>query len=269
MLANTANEPVIFTVTLTAGSVDDGAAAVLFTGSPNRNVAVKGGVFSDSVDAMSTRAYRLSKAAPAVPAVKETLVAPNPKNLILNPSFEDCANAEFPDGFSANVGRDPEAAVFVDSRDSVHGLHSLRLHTPSDGSGLQILAYPVESAYALLNTTFKLSLWARGVGVAAVPPRLRFGVPYYDFLPWAKPVPCTAEPPLKGPSAICHEFSLNVSLTPEWTHYSMEVVTPGRVLNGDTSWVFVQLEGAGKALVDLLELVEAPHAESLDGNKWL
>jgi hypothetical protein len=37
----------------------------------------------------------------------------------------------------------------------------------------------------------------------------------------------------------------------------MDVTTPGHVLNGDTSWVFFQLEGAGKALVDLIELVEA------------
>ena len=39
-----------------------------------------------------------------------------------------------------SIGRDPEAAVFVDSRDSVHGLHSLRLHTPADGAGLQVIA---------------------------------------------------------------------------------------------------------------------------------
>ena len=237
LLANTANEPVDFTVTLTPGSVEDGFAAVLFTGSPNRKVAVTRGVLVDSVDAMSTRAYRLTKAkakaaedqSASLPSSTSggvgRIIVPNPKNLLLNPSFEACANPEFPDGFSANIGRDPEAAVFIDSRDSVYGLHSLRLHTPSDGAGLQVLAFPPEAAYNKLNTTFALSLWARGVGVdPAKPPMLRFGVPYYDFLPWSDPVPCTiSPPPHKGPSAACHEFSLNVSLTSEWTKYLLQL----------------------------------------------
>ena len=265
LIANTANQPLAYTVTLAPGSVEDGSAAVLFTGSPNRMVTVNNGVFTDSVDAMSTRAYRLEKtkvttdqalaAGSRGPGLR---IEPNPKNLLLNPSFEACANSEFPDGFSANVGRDPEAAVFVDSRDSVHGLHSLRLHTPSNGAGLQVLAFPPEAAYDKVNTTFHLSLWARGVGVdPAFAPTLRFGVPYYDFLPWSEPVPCTVGPaPHTGPSAACHEFSKNVTLTSEWTRYSLDVTTPSHVLNGDTSWVFFQLEGAGKALVDLIELVE-------------
>ena len=41
-----------------------------------------------------------------------------------------------------------------------------------------------------------------------------------------------------------------------WAMHSVVVSTPPHPLNGDTSWVFVQLESAGKALVDLLELVE-------------
>ena len=260
LIANTANTPVRFTVTASGGSVEDGPAAVMFTGTPNRLVAVKSGVFSDSVDAMSTRAYRLNKTkvADLLLVPKMLHVTPNPKNLLLNPSFEHCANVEFPDGYSVNIGRDPEAAVFVDSRDSIHGLHSLRVHTPSDGGGLQVLAYPPEAAYAKLNTTFQLSLWARGVGVNPLPPTLRFGAPYYDFLPWGDPMPCTVgPPPHTGPSAACSEFSRSVTLTSEWTRYTVDVKTPGHVLNGDTSWVFFQLEGKGKALVDLLELVEA------------
>ena len=64
-------------------------------------------------------------------------------------------------------------------------------------------------------------------------------------------------PPHTGPSAACHEFSRVVTLSSEWRRYSLNVTTPSHVLNGDSSWVFVQLEGAGKALVDLVELVEA------------
>lgn len=98
---------------------------------------------------------------------------------------------------------------------------------------------------------YSLSLWARGVGLKGVAPKLRFGCPYYDFSPWKKPVEC----PL-GPKALCHEFSAVVTLTDTWQRFSLDVSTPDHALDGDTSWAFFQLEGAGKALVDLFELVE-------------
>ena len=47
-----------------------------------------------------------------------------------------------------------------------------------------------------------------------------------------------------------------VTLTDTWQRFSLDVSTPDHALDGDTSWAFFQLEGAGKALVDLFELVE-------------
>ena len=151
LVANTANEPLAFNLSLTPGSVEDGAAVVLFA---NRNLTVADCVISDSVDAMGTRAYRLTKAVGTDESVaadrRRIPQPPRPKpsteNVLLNPSFESSANAEFPDGYSLSIGRDPEAAVFVDSRDSVHGLHSLRLHTPADGAGLQVIACKCSSS---------------------------------------------------------------------------------------------------------------------------
>jgi hypothetical protein len=134
LVANTATQPVQVTLTLTPGVVKDGVATVLFA---NRNVTVAGGVLHDWVDAMGTRAYRLTP----VGAGRTARAEPNPKNLLFNPSFESAANAEFPDAYSVMVGADKEAATFLDSRDSIHGLHSLRLHTPADGAGLQVTAY--------------------------------------------------------------------------------------------------------------------------------
>jgi hypothetical protein len=110
--------------------------------------------------------------------------------------------------------------------------------------------YPVEAATLLApGKNFTLSLWARGVGINGSTPTLRFGAPYYDFYPWATPTACPAD-------KNCYTSSAVVTLTEEWVMHSVVVSTPPHPLNGDTSWVFVQLESAGKALVDLLELVE-------------
>lgn len=110
--------------------------------------------------------------------------------------------------------------------------------------------YPVEAATLHApGKNFTLSLWARGVGINGSTPTLRFGAPYYDFYPWSTPTVCPA-------GEDCCTSSAVVTLTEEWVLYSVVVGTPPHPLNGDTSWVLVQLEGAGKALVDLLELVE-------------
>ena len=58
--------------------------------------------------------------------------------VLLNPSFEltgGGVGGGMPDGFYGTVKGDAAAAAFSDSRDSVHGLHSLRIHTPSAGNG--------------------------------------------------------------------------------------------------------------------------------------
>ena len=246
LVANTANEPMPFTLRISPSSVADGPAAVLFAA---RNVSVRDGVLRDWVDAMGTRAYRLRPS-----TATEPTISPNRNNLLFNPSFENSATTDFPDAFAVMVGNDSEAAVFVDSRDSVHGLHSLRLHTPANGGALQVITYPVEAAttFPPFGRNYSLSLWARGVGLNGVAPKLRFGCPYYDWYPWqTSGVPCP-----DGPKASCHEFSLVVELTPSWRRYELNVSSPDHALSGDTSWVFVQLEGVGKALVDLFELIE-------------
>eukprot|EP00664_Eupelagonemidae_sp_cell27_P006157 gene6157-5907_t len=44
------------------------------------------------------------------------------------------------------VGNDTAASVFVDNRDSVDGLRSIRIHTPVDHKGLMVVGYPTQRA---------------------------------------------------------------------------------------------------------------------------
>jgi hypothetical protein len=233
LVANTASEPLSFTLTLSLNqiSVTDGVAAVLFE---NRAVEFLDDKLTDSVDAKGTRAYRLATKNVSSHGVDDrvTKIAhPNPANLLLNPSFEESANWDFPDGFSVLVGKDREAAIFLDSRDSVHGMHSLRLHTPTDGGALQVVAYPIEAATLVppFGKNYTLSLWARGVSPnGSAGPTLRFGVPYYDIYPWDPAVNCSL-----GPASLCHEFSATVQLTALWQRFSLPVSTPNHAMNGE------------------------------------
>lgn len=137
LVANTANEPMMMQLTLSSSQVLEGYAIVLFS---HRNVslsAAPGGdasaLLSDFIDALGTRAYRifLKEHAPASLATQDS------KNVLLNPSFEDCGGPgniaggnAFPDGYWTMVGNDTAATAVIDNRDSVDGLRSMRLHTP-------------------------------------------------------------------------------------------------------------------------------------------
>ena len=61
--------------------------------------------------------------------------------------------------------------------------------------------------------------------------------------------------PSRAPCVEPHCFVSNVTLGSTWQRYELNVSSPDHVFSGDTSWVFVELVGAGTALVDLLELV--------------
>ena len=112
---------------------------------------------------------------------------------------------DVPDGLWILSGNDTDSAVLADSRDSVHGDRSLRVHTAEPGNGTEIVMYPVEAATTYMpNTSWALSIWARGVGVPdpvsgeVVPPRFRLGVDYSYEYPWTQPCP----PDFHGPSYV-------------------------------------------------------------------
>ena len=242
LVANTANEPMPFTLRISPSSVADGPAAVLFAA---RNVSVRDGVLRDWVDAMGTRAYRLRPS-----TATEPTISPNRNNLLFNPSFERSGGGvggAAPDGIWASVEGDSAAAVFSEPRDSVHGLHSLRIHTPTEGQGL-LFSHAMCPVSMIPDTEYEVSVWARGKSFAATAahgPTFRLGLLGYgisfdgrDYLS------------LKS-------FTLNDT----WTRYTMTVKPPdlggkkqGCYREYKVAW---QLETAGVMFLDLLELVQA------------
>ena len=171
----------------------------------------------------------------------------------------------FPDGFWTMVGNDTDASIFVDNRDSVEGLRSIRIHTPVDHRGLMLLAFPLEVATYYATPGLKagkkwtLSVWARapaGITSEHKAPTLRFGAPYYDFYSWqtTEGVNGDHKPCTQGKPGQCEVK--DVVLTSVWTKYELIVTSPDPLWHSaGTSWVFLEVVTAGVALVDLLELV--------------
>ena len=71
--------------------------------------------------------------------------------------------------YSAAYDAAYDAAYFVESRDSVHGLHSLRVHTVETGHGLVFThsMCPREGFPLQAGAKYTLSVWARGISFDA------------------------------------------------------------------------------------------------------
>lgn len=179
---------------------------------------------------------------------------PDPNNILFNPSFEQAAGGVgggLPDGFWSTVQNDSAAAAFSDPRDSVHGLHSLRIHTPSDGNGQVFSHFMCPATDMTPETQYELSVWARGksfqsapsVGDAAAGPTLLLG--------------------LQGSNMGA------MVLTDTWKRYNVTVMTPAVAKGKEVScwtnqddkvaWI---LNTTGMAFLDLIQLV--PMGEAVD-----
>lgn len=148
LCANVENKPLVLDLALEG--VGDGEAEVLFE---NRKVLVSAGKWSDMIDGLGTRAYRIQVDAPP-----PDLAALDPGNLIINPSFEEAHNVGTPDG-SYISSNDPAASWFVDPRTAVHGRQSLRLCMPAEDRGISVAPFPLTLAK---DQKYRLSIWARG-----------------------------------------------------------------------------------------------------------
>ncbi|HET6386795.1 MAG TPA: twin-arginine translocation signal domain-containing protein [Armatimonadota bacterium] len=195
-------------------------AGVSFTGSAdlpfeNRQAAVQNGHIEEMIDAMSTRVYNI----PAGPAPVED-ISVDPRNLTINPSFEEWANVGTPSGCYVSGGADAASTYFLDSRTARHGRHSLRLITPTAGKGIRVAPYPVA---VTAGKSYRVSIWARA-DTAALPFSLSLG-----------PV-----------------GSQQFNLTTDWKEFSFTGASQQTAKRG---YLNLELIGAGTAWFDLLQVV--------------
>ena len=107
-------------------------------------------VWTDMLEPMATRAFRLQRSATA---------AAETTNLIVNPSMEEQANAGTPDGFYLIESGDAGASFLVDGTPAADGRYSMRVTTPTTGQGLTFQAYPQDISK---GGRYNLSVWGRG-----------------------------------------------------------------------------------------------------------
>lgn len=215
----------------------------------HRNVSLTTGAeeqrFSDFVPALGVRAYRIHTSPQPVAIDREI----SPSNLVTNPSFESQEGGGLvPDGLWAIAGQDLMSSYFADSYTAVEGRHSLRLHTPTAGAGLQLRFFPTKT---LANTTYVLSVWlmAEGVAGGALPTiELGFGSVGHGNVSWSS---SAARPP--GPQIVARG-------TAEWALHKASVVPGGAHYGTELA---MQVVGEGVIWIDLLQLVQPVTAGGL------
>ena len=155
--ANTQNVPVQVSLFALRNRTYNGPVEVV---GQNRQVMAKNGTLSDVLAAFGTAIYRFPPTQSPIASASEKGPQPNPRNILRNPSFEESYNIGSPDGAYIAAGSDHAATYFTDSFQSVHGLHSLRLVTPTNntGPGVSVTPYPVQ---LLQNVTYVFSVWAK------------------------------------------------------------------------------------------------------------
>jgi hypothetical protein len=175
----------------------------------------------EMIDAYGVRIYRL----PVGPFPEEKL-AINPRNKILNPSFEENPSPSTPAGAYAGVGTGRGATYFADGRMARHGRTALRLHTPRQGEGVKLSPYSPE---VMPGKTYRLSAWARALPGNGVPVlKLAIG-------------------------SVEGEGEKGFPLDGKWREYALD----GRIEDGiRRTGVSVWLDSPGTAFVDLLQFYD-------------
>ncbi len=223
LAANTENRPQMMRLEV-EGVTGRGEAKVIFE---NRTVSFARGVVRDMIDAYGTRAYRI----PIGPMPAEDLTV-DPRNLIVNPSFEENPNTGAPEGCYANIGAARGVTYFTDSRVARHGGHSVRLAVPEEGQRVCLDLYP---APVTQGKTYRFSVWAK-----AAAPRTAGG-------PWPQLL-------LELQGVTGKQFTL----TEEWQPYAIEGPVNSKRRRLEAS---VGLVSPGTAWIDLVELVEQQAAQ--------
>ena len=151
-------------------------------------------------------------------------------NLIENGSFERMANPCSPDGFYLIQGSDIGASFLCDGTTAVDGRYSMRVTTPSNGTGLWFRPFPADISKP---GTYELRMWAKASSNGV---RLAFSAS-------------------SNPSSTCiiADDPVQVSLLMTWQQYRVTLVCANAV--GRTPVLEYSVASRGTAWVDKLELV--------------
>ncbi len=117
----------------------------------NRKIQLDNGFINDYISAYGTHVYKVVFNNAEAHQISKS-------NISINPSFEDNYNIGVPSGCYANIGIDSGSTFFTDTRTSLHGSHSLRINTPSDGGGTKLSFYPIN---IIKSSTYEVSVWAK------------------------------------------------------------------------------------------------------------
>ncbi|GET31908.1 hypothetical protein PbJCM13498_07710 [Prolixibacter bellariivorans] len=192
----------------------------------NRTIGLHNDTIRDIIDALGTRIYLIRK------TNTQDNRAIDSHNLVYNPSFEKVASPGLAEGhhlrFRDPEKADPGATVFADSRQSVDGLFSLRLVTPTDSSGKCVQFLPIAIKK---GNTYHVSIWGKA--------KQQEKMPAFHLS-------------VNGDGkTIIHTFRL----TPQWKKYSF--IVPADSLSSN---VIIQLEliNRGTAWFDLMQMTPEP-----------
>jgi hypothetical protein len=222
LVVNTSNEPKEFSLQLEGIDLVM-EVEVLFEG---RKVFMQNGMFTDMIDAYGTRLYRVD--GEMRPDWRKDFKA---GNLVVDPGFEDIANAGIPAACYVDPGKDRGATFFLDARVHKQGLHSIRLITPRAEAGAKLRFFGLELDP---DKSYTCSVWAKK---AASDPNLK-------------------------PEDMDFTMSLGVDQTAQfllndtWTEYSFTTAgVPVKPSLHRWSMPGLELNSAGTAWFDMLQVV--------------
>jgi hypothetical protein len=122
----------------------------------NREINLQDGRINDMIDALGTRVYLIK----AKPVEETTKIYPG--NLTVNPGFEKIVSPGLPIGSNTKRSfpdkQEVGASFFVDPRQSMDGMFSLRLITPVDSNGDKIRLLPI---VLKAKNSYTISIWAK------------------------------------------------------------------------------------------------------------
>ncbi len=241
LIANEKNQPCEFNVTFESVS-DSGNIEVLFE---NRNIKSKENSFTDIIDALGTRAYKLVAQNNKTHKKTDNF---NEENLVFDSNFEKQYAPGVPPYCYAYAGSDKGSTYFIDSRISYEGNNSLRLTTPTFGKGTLLSFWPISLEK---NQSYTISVFGKeNFRIAKPIIKRNFFQRIIDFIFRRK----FTEEPFNFKLELGRKHKKYFDISGDWKEYSFSVITSetdGKLTKINPR---IELIGHGSAWFDKLEV---------------